>query len=148
MGDARFSLYRLLQSFIRSWLTQDKALFLSLLHRDVHYSESHGPVYVGRAACERWFAEWNARGKVLEWTIDEYCEDANAGTLSFEWTFRCLYDGAVAGFRGASFMTVSGGEIVGVREYRTADERTYPCNPELGPDGLPLADDGISGAEE
>ena len=58
-----------------------------LFASDVHYIESWGPEYHGLKAIKRWFADWNAKGKVLEWQIDRFFHsgDETVATWHFRW---------------------------------------------------------------
>ena len=48
------------------WLTKQDTGMETLFAADAHYIESWGPEYHGRTNIQRWFAEWNTRGTVVQ----------------------------------------------------------------------------------
>ena len=45
-----------------------------------------GPTYEGRALVKHWFEEWNTRGKVLKWDIQQYFHQGDQTVV--EWYFK------------------------------------------------------------
>ena len=54
------------------WLQQEDLGIDKIFTEDILYIESWGPTYEGRALVKHWFEEWNTRGKVLKWDIQQY----------------------------------------------------------------------------
>ena len=54
------------------WLTKQDTGMETLFAADAHYIESWGPEYHGRTNIQRWFAEWNTRGTVVQWDIGTF----------------------------------------------------------------------------
>ena len=76
---------RALRRWFEAWLTNDGSCIGELFAPDAVYSECWGPVYRGRAQIARWFADWNAGGRVLAWRIGRVlCAGAGAAA---EWYF-------------------------------------------------------------
>ena len=59
------------------WLQQEDLGIDKIFTEDILYIESWGPTYEGRALVKHWFEEWNTRGKVLKWDIQQYFTRAN-----------------------------------------------------------------------
>ncbi len=115
--------------YFQAWLTQDLALFLSVLKDDIIIKECYGPVYQGKAAAEQWFRAWNdGRNRVLQWPIESFLYDTEAETAAAEWYFQCLYEGKVSEFYGSSVITFQAEAIAGLNEYEMKKEQYYPYN--------------------
>ena len=54
------------------WLQQEDLGIDKIFTEDILYIESWGPTYEGRALVKHWFEEWNTRGKILKWDIQQY----------------------------------------------------------------------------
>ena len=60
--------------WFRAWLDCDGTCITDVFSEDVRYSECYGPVYVGRAQVEKWFADWNVNNRVTRWDIFDFVE--------------------------------------------------------------------------
>ena len=70
---------------------------------DILYIESWGPTYEGRALVKHWFEEWNTRGKVLKWDIQQYFHQGDQTVV--EWYFKnTMHDGRREEFDGVSLI--------------------------------------------
>lgn len=92
---------RAVRLWFAMWLRGEDLGIADLFAEDVVYAESWGPEYKGRAAVAHWFEEWNTRGKVLAWDIEQYFHKENQTVA--EWYFKCeMANGAVEEFDGMS----------------------------------------------
>ena len=103
------------------WLTKQDTGMETLFAADAHYIESWGPEYHGRTNIQRWFAEWNTRGTVVQWDI---------GTFSIERT-RPSYPGTSAPpWRTAPPSPSTGSPFsVGTTGRRSASSRSSGATP-------------------
>ncbi|MEA5050708.1 MAG: nuclear transport factor 2 family protein [Oscillospiraceae bacterium] len=115
---------RALRRWFEAWLTNDGSCIGELFAPDAVYSECWGPVYRGRAQIARWFADWNAGGRVLAWRIGRVlCAGAGAAA---EWYFECEHDGHAA-FNGVTLADFGAdGKIVSLREFRSDPAHVFP----------------------
>ena len=99
------------ESMIRRWfemwlLGRDLGI-ARLFSPDARYIESWGPAYQGVERIQHWFAEWNTRGKVAEWTILQFFHKPEETAV--EWRFRAeMNDGTVQAFEGVSLVRWDG----------------------------------------
>lgn len=86
------------------WLTkQDTGMVETLFAADAHYIESWGPEYHGRTNIQRWFAEWNTRGTVVQWDIGTFFHREDQAVVS--WHFcAAMEDGTTQSFDGLSLL--------------------------------------------
>ena len=85
----------------------------------------YGPEYHGLAQILRWFKDWNARGRVLEWSVKRVIEKDR--TAVAEWYFKCEYDGVTDGFDGVTIADFDeNGKIVKLCEFQSKAEHYYP----------------------
>ncbi len=68
------------------WLQQQDLGIEHLFTEDVTYIESWGPKYESRTAVKHWFQEWNSRGKVLVWHIQQFFHKEDQTIV--EWYFK------------------------------------------------------------
>lgn len=114
-----------IRTYFAAWLTGDASELPNLFACDAVYSECYGPEYRGLHQIQRWFADWNRRGKVLRWEIRHAIECGN--TLCAEWYFQCEYDGNVDGFDGVSWIEFDkDGKIKALREFQSRAEHCFP----------------------
>lgn len=68
------------------WLHQTDTGICGLFTEDCEYIESWGPRYVGSREIAHWFQEWNTRGRVIRWDIQDFlhCGSQTAVTWHFE----------------------------------------------------------------
>ena len=82
------------------WLQQEDLGIDKIFTEDILYIESWGPTYEGRALVKHWFEEWNTRGKVLKWDIQQYFHQGDQTVV--EWYFKnkmCIRDRYVSAVR-------------------------------------------------
>ena len=85
------------------WLTKQDTGMETLFAADAHYIESWGPEYHGRANIQRWFAEWNTRGTVVQWDIGTFFHREDQAVVS--WHFcAAMEDGTTQSFDGLSLL--------------------------------------------
>lgn len=117
----------LLEKYIKSWLIQDKEMFLNTLNDKVDIRECYGASYACKSEAEAWFTEWNKRGKVLDWKILDVFFDSERCLLFATWEFNHRYPGInEPRFDGITMMAVENGKITLLYEYETRHERFYP----------------------
>lgn len=111
--------------WFEAWLRQDAAGLEELFAPDAVYSECYGPEYHGLPQIRQWFADWNQRGRVLQWDIRRirHCGE----TAVAEWYFCCDYGGNVDGFDGVSLIDFDReGKIAALREFQSKAEHCFP----------------------
>lgn len=119
----------IIEAYFSAWILKDAAVLSSVFADDVIYSECYGPEYRGLQQIQRWFADWNRRGTVLQWDIHHVIQCGN--TVCVEWYFRCDYDGNADGFNGVSWIEFDEtGKIQALREYQSKAEHCFPYGQE------------------
>ena len=100
------------------WVDGDPTAVSSTLSPSCLIIESHGPIYRGRAQAMRWAEDWLGSGSTVDrWDI--VSSIGNGDRWSVEWEFVCTVEGKRYAFDGASIITLEGGLIEYLREYRT-----------------------------
>lgn len=113
------------RAYFFAWLSKDASVLPAIFAVDAVYTECYGPQYFGISQIQRWFADWNLRGSVLQWDIKNVLESGNA--LCVEWYFRCEYDGVVDEFDGVSWIEFDEqGKIKALREFQSKAEHHFP----------------------
>ena len=93
----------IIKKYFDMWINQTDEGFDSIFDENAVYIESWGPKYIGRAKIHHWFNEWNTRGKVQIWDIQQFFHKENETVV--EWYFKCLMnDGKVDEFNGMSLI--------------------------------------------
>ena len=119
----------LIRRYFAAWLLNDPACLSQVFAADAVYSECYGPEYRGLSQIQKWFADWNRRGRVLRWDIRGFLHDGPHTAV--EWYFQCEYDGAVSGFDGVTLAAFDGdGRIVRLREFQSKAEHCFPYGEE------------------
>ena len=114
-----------IQKYFRAWIDQDPDVLKEVLAGSVVCSECWGPEYHGLSQMLRWFADWNRKGRVLEWTVKRTVEQGR--TIAAEWFFRCRYEGTEDGFDGVTVADFDGdGKIVRMSEFQSKAEHCFP----------------------
>lgn len=114
-----------IKKYFEAWITKDESVLPIIFSNKTIYTECYGPQYHGLSQIQRWFADWNLRGTVLQWEIKNVLESGN--TLCVQWYFRCEYDGVTDGFDGVSWIEFDEtGKIVNLREFQSKSEHDYP----------------------
>lgn len=120
---------RIIEDYFSSWRAGDQTFMREHFDENVKYVECHGPVYLCREQTLKWFADWNAKGKVLEWEIKRFIHEMNATVV--EWYFRCLYDEQIGSFDGVSIVEFSQDDlIISVQEFESRSEHYFPYGEE------------------
>ena len=85
------------------WLQKSDLGILEIFSKDAVYVESWGPEYRGSEKIKLWFDEWNTRGTVLEWKIQQYFHKDQQTVV--QWFFQNQMEGgAVEMFDGVSLI--------------------------------------------
>ena len=108
---------RLIRLWFDMWLQQTDLGIDEIFVEDVTYIESWGPRYDDRITVKHWFDEWNLRGKVLIWDIQQYFHKGSQTIV--EWYFKnTLENGKVEEFDGLSLIEwTSNNKIKFLKEY-------------------------------
>jgi len=115
----------IVRQYFASWINKDRRIIDRHFAPAIVYVECYGPVYEGLAQVQRWFDDWNARGRVLEWRIDKMTAIDN--TCFVEWFFRCDYDGNAGCFDGVSIIEFDAeNRILRIKEYQSKHEHVFP----------------------
>jgi len=115
----------IIEQYFSAWLSKDAGSLRDIFAANVIYSECCGPEYRGLNQIERWFADWNLRGTVLQWDIKNVI--ACSSTACAEWYFCCEYDGVIDSFDGVSWIEFDEhGRICALREFQSKAEHCFP----------------------
>lgn len=114
-----------IKKYFEAWIAKDESVLPIIFSNKAIYTECYGPRYRGLSQIQRWFADWNRRGTVLQWDIKNTLESGDS--LCVEWYFRCEYDGVVDGFDGVSWIEFDEeGKIKALREFQSKAEHHFP----------------------
>lgn len=114
-----------IRRYFAAWVENKPDCLPEVFAENIVYSECYGPEYRGLKQIQKWFADWNKRGKVLEWNIKEFLHQGNKTAV--EWYFRCEYDGSTDGFDGVSLIEFDEAEkIVSLKEFQSKAEHVFP----------------------
>lgn len=115
----------IVKTYFAAWLSKEADVLPVVFANDIVYSECYGPEYRGLNQIQRWFADWNSRGTVLQWDIKNMIEAGHIACV--EWYFRCEYDGVIDGFDGISWIEFDDqGKIGALREFQSKAEHCFP----------------------
>lgn len=118
-----------INQYFEAWLNQDVSLLLSVVDENIIVKECYGPIYKGKRAIEKWFAEWNSgTNKVLRWEPTSFIYDSDLAEAAVEWSFQCLFDDKECEFYGSSIITFKDELIISLREYEMKKDQYYPYN--------------------
>lgn len=113
------------RQYFDAWLENRPEALEQLFAPEIVYSECYGPEYQGLEQVKRWFADWNRKGKVLEWRIKSVLQEGQ--NLAVEWYFCCEYQGKRDAFDGVSLLAFNeGGKIVSLKEFQSVAEHVFP----------------------
>ena len=116
----------IIRRYFQSWIEADVEAIKSIFSEYIVYSECYGSEYRGLSQIIRWFEDWNARGKVIDWTIKRVIEDEK--TLVAEWHFKCIIDGKPDEFDGVTVADFDEeNRIVKLSEFESKSEHCFPC---------------------
>ena len=92
-----------IRQWFSMWLRKQDTGIEELFAPDAVYIESWGPEYHGNWKIKLWFDEWNSRGTVERWDIQQYFYKEDQTVV--EWAFRCaMTDGTIQSFDGLSLI--------------------------------------------
>ena len=92
-----------IRQWFSMWLRKQDTGIEKLFAPDAVYIESWGPEYHGNWKIKLWFDEWNSRGTVERWDIQQYFHKEDQTVV--EWAFRCaMTDGTIQSFDGLSLI--------------------------------------------
>lgn len=115
----------ILKNYIQAWLDVDSTVVEKTFAENAVYTECYGPRYCGRSQIMQWFADWNQKGRVLEWTVKRSIEQGNVAVA--EWYFSYRYDGEAGSFDGVTVAEFDeAGKILRLSEYESKAEHEYP----------------------
>jgi len=118
---------KIIKGYFQSWLNNNVVVLKDIFDPEIIYSECYGPEYHGIDIIERWFKDWNKRGKVLVWDIKQFIHEGN--TTAVEWYFKCEYDGEIGEFDGVSLIKFNEvNSIVNLKEFQSKIPHHYPYN--------------------
>ena len=116
----------LIRLWFQMWLQKKDLGILKLFTADAVYVESWGPKYQGNAEIKHWFDEWNTRGTVLSWEIDQFFHKQNQTVV--EWQFKCqMKNSEVTEFDGISlFKWTRDNRVQFLKEYGCKSDNYNP----------------------
>ena len=121
---------QVLRNYFRAWLEKDSTVLRDIFSDNVLYSECYGPEYHGIEQVLQWFADWNQKGTVLEWSISRTLCQQN--TLVAMWYFQCDYEGSVGGFDGVTIADFDENlRITKLLEFQSKAEHEFPYDPQM-----------------
>ena len=99
------------------WLQAKDLGMEDLFAPDCIYIESWGPKYEGRDKVALWFREWNTRGKVVRWDVEQFFHKGDQTVV--EWTFaNRMDDGRREVFGGMTLVRwTATGQIARLQEF-------------------------------
>ncbi len=120
-----------IRQYFGAWVENAPDRLPGIFAGDVVYSECYGPEYRGLGQIQKWFADWNRRGRVLEWKVKGFLHQGSK--TAAEWYFRCEYDGNTDGFDGVSLIEFDeAGKIVSLKEFQSKAEHVFPYGKPYG----------------
>ena len=85
------------------WIKQKDYGINKIFTEDVIYTESWGPKYENIETVKHWFDEWNTRGRVIVWKINQFFHKENQTIV--EWYFKNeMNNGVIEEFDGISLI--------------------------------------------
>ena len=115
-----------IRQWFSMWLRKQDTGIEELFAPDAVYIESWGPEYHGNWKIKLWFDEWNSRGTVERWDIQQYFHKGDQTVV--EWVFRCaMTDGTIQSFDGLSLIRWNeAGQICFLQEFGCNENRYDP----------------------
>lgn len=115
----------IVRQYFYAWLVNDIRIIEHVFSDEIVYSECYGPEYHGINQIKKWFAEWNKKGQVLEWTIKKMIQQD--AIVVAEWYFKCNYNGNIDGFDGVTIAEFNNNlKISKLREFQSKAEHYFP----------------------
>ena len=117
---------RIFKHYIRSWLTKDLDLFLSVLTENVQITKCYGAQYFGKKECKKWFSHWfsSLENQVISWEI--HTQESSGEYGFFTWTFECVYNNEHTIFDGISRVKFKGDLICEIYEFEMTHKKQRP----------------------
>lgn len=108
------------------WIQKQDLGIAEIFSDDATYIESWGPQYCGVEKIQLWFSEWNQRGTVEHWKIEQFFHKDDQSVV--EWHFRSrMIDGTVDSFDGVSLIRWnSSNQICFLQEFGCNQNRYDP----------------------
>ncbi|HIS40466.1 nuclear transport factor 2 family protein [Collinsella sp. OF02-10] len=115
-----------IRAWFSMWLDKTDGGIEALFSSDAVYVESWGPVYRGARSVKHWFEEWNSRGTVRRWEIEQFFHKGDQTVV--EWYFEDeMADGRAESFDGVSLVRWSpDGKIAFLKEFGCSTIRYDP----------------------
>ena len=115
---------KIIRDWFQAWIDADISAVRRTFTEDAVYTECYGPEYRGIEQIEKWFADWNKKGRVLEWKIGRMFECGES--VIAQWYFKCDYEGEVSGFDGVTIADFDGSLISRLCEFQSKSEHVHP----------------------
>lgn len=81
----------MIRQWFTMWLSKQNTGLENIFSSDAIYIESWGPEYHGMGAIKYWFEEWNTRGTVQRWDIQQFFHKEDETVV--QWQFQCELSG-------------------------------------------------------
>ena len=115
----------MIRNYFQAWIDNDISVLDQIFSEDIVYSECYGPEYRGLQQIKRWFADWNKRGRVLQWNIKQILRQGSV--VVAEWYFQCEYEGVADGFDGVTIAELDdSAKIRSLKEFQSKAEHYFP----------------------
>ena len=116
----------LIRQWFEMWLSGKDQGLREIFAPDAVYIESWGPEYHGVEKIAHWFAEWNTRGRVLQWDIRQFFHRDDQTVV--EWYFRNeMTGGSPEAFEGMTLVRWNAeGKIAFLQEFGCNENRYDP----------------------
>ena len=116
----------LIRQWFEMWLSGKDRGLREIFAPDAVYIESWGPEYHGVEKIAHWFAEWNTRGRVLQWDIRQFFHRDDQTVV--EWHFRNeVTGGSPEAFEGMTLVRWNAeGKIAFLQEFGCNENRYDP----------------------
>ena len=102
----------IIRQWFSMWLTGQNSGLENIFSPDATYVESWGPEYHGIGAIKFWFEEWNTRGTVQQWDIQQFFHKGDQTVV--QWHFQCQLSGEPSqSFDGLSLIRWNQEEKIG-----------------------------------
>ncbi len=120
---------QIIENYFKCWTNKNSLILSKTFDLNAVYSECYGPEYHGLEVIQRWFNDWNMRGRVLVWDIKKFIHQNNFTAV--EWYFKCEYDGEIGEFDGVSLIEFNADNyIINLKEFQSKIPHYYPYEPE------------------
>lgn len=116
----------LVKQWFAMWLKKVDEGMERIFAEDAVYIESWGPEYQGIDKIKHWFCEWNQRGAVLQWDIQQFFHKEDQTVV--EWYFKDqMEDGRAEAFEGITLVRWNQeGKICFLKEFGCNENRYDP----------------------